>query len=66
MTRFRVGRSVLREAITLEEQSCIAEMQRGSVGGLVVGHPYGKMIAESLCNYLELFATKFADFIATR
>jgi len=57
---------VLREAITLVEQSGLAEVRRGKVGGLVVCGPNAEMVADALRNYLEHVTTDWEDMFATR
>ncbi len=53
LERYRVSRSVLREAVRLLEYHAIARMRRGPGGGLVVGKPQAQASIDAIALYLQ-------------
>src|ERR1700759_4142368 len=55
--RFRVSRSVLREAVRLVEHHQVARMRRGPNGGLLVCQPDAAPATHAINIYLEYLGT---------
>ncbi len=53
LERYRVSRSVLREAVRLLEYHSIAQMRRGPGGGLVVTEPHAQASIDTIALYLQ-------------
>jgi DNA-binding FadR family transcriptional regulator len=53
LERYRVSRSVLREAVRLLEYHAVAKMRRGPGGGLVVAEPQAQASIETIALYLQ-------------
>lgn len=53
LERYRVSRSVLREAVRLLEYHAVARMRRGPGGGLVVGKPQAQASIDTIALYLQ-------------
>jgi DNA-binding FadR family transcriptional regulator len=53
LTRYRVSRPVLREAIRLLEHHMVATMRRGPGGGLIVTEPNPSAITDAVALYLQ-------------
>ncbi|WP_028462722.1 FadR/GntR family transcriptional regulator [Nocardia sp. 348MFTsu5.1] len=59
--RFKVSRSILREAIRLLEHQQVARMRRGPGGGLVVSAPDTSLPIRALVIYLEYIGVSVED-----
>jgi DNA-binding FadR family transcriptional regulator len=66
MSRYGVGRSVLREAIRLLEHQSVASMRRGPSGGLIVSEPVLEGAAYATGIYLQSRHFQSTDLLATR
>ncbi|MET7335411.1 FCD domain-containing protein [Nonomuraea sp. NPDC005650] len=64
--RFRVSRSVLREAIRLVEHHQVARMRRGPNGGLFVSAPDAGPATRAMVIYLEYVGTSVSDLLHAR
>jgi DNA-binding FadR family transcriptional regulator len=53
LERYRVSRSVLREAVRLLEYHAVATMRRGPGGGLVVAEPQAQASIDTIALYLQ-------------
>src|SRR5271168_1863174 len=53
LERYRVSRSVLREAVRLLEHHAVAHMRRGPGGGLVVAEPQAQASIDTIALYLQ-------------
>ena len=53
LKRYRVSRSVLREAVRLLEYHAVAQMRRGPGGGLVVTTPQAQASIDTIALYLQ-------------
>lgn len=53
LERYRVSRSVLREAVRLLEYHTVAQMRRGPGGGLVVSKPQAQASIDTIALYLQ-------------
>ena len=53
LERYRVSRSVLREAVRLLEYHSVARMRRGPGGGLVVTEPQAQASIDTIALYLQ-------------
>ncbi|MBW0014494.1 FCD domain-containing protein [Mycobacterium sp.] len=53
LERYRVSRSVLREAVRLLEYHSVAQMRRGPGGGLIVTRPQAQASIETIALYLQ-------------
>ncbi|MDT7721116.1 MAG: hypothetical protein QOE94_2127, partial [Mycobacterium sp.] len=53
LERYRVSRSVLREAVRLLEYHAVAKMRRGPGGGLVVAEPQAQASIDTIALYLQ-------------
>lgn len=53
LERYRVSRSVLREAVRLLEYHAVATMRRGPGGGLVVSEPQAQASIDAIALYLQ-------------
>ncbi|WP_371685545.1 FadR/GntR family transcriptional regulator [Mycobacterium sp. MFM001] len=53
LERYRVSRSVFREAVRLLEYHAVARMRRGPGGGLVVGKPQAQASIDTIALYLQ-------------
>jgi DNA-binding FadR family transcriptional regulator len=53
LERYRVSRSVLREAVRLLEHHAVAKMRRGPGGGLVVAEPQAQASIDTIALYLQ-------------
>ena len=53
LERYRVSRSVLREAVRLLEYHAVAQMRRGPGGGLVVSKPQAQASIDTIALYLQ-------------
>ncbi|HYB37860.1 MAG TPA: FCD domain-containing protein [Mycobacterium sp.] len=64
--RYRVSRSVLREAVRLVEHHQVARMRRGPNGGLLVCEPDAAPATRALVIYLEYLGTTIGDLLRAR
>jgi DNA-binding FadR family transcriptional regulator len=64
--RYRVSRSVLREAVRLVEHHRVARMRRGPHGGLLVCEPDAAAATHAIIIYLEYLGTTTADLLDAR
>ncbi|HXO82444.1 MAG TPA: FCD domain-containing protein [Mycobacterium sp.] len=64
--RYRVSRSVLREAVRLVEHHQVARMRRGPNGGLLVCEPDGAPATHAIIIYLEYLGTTIGDLLDAR
>jgi len=64
--RFRVSRSVLREAVRLVEHHQVARMRRGPNGGLLICEPDAGPATRAVVIYLEYLGTTLADLLNAR
>ncbi len=53
LERYRVSRSVLREAVRLLEHHAVARMRRGPGGGLIVAKPEAQASIDTIALYLQ-------------
>lgn len=66
MERYGIGRATLREAIRQLERHGVANMRRGSGGGLVISRPAHDSAALALATYLELIDVSFGELYEAR
>ena len=64
--RYRVSRSVLREAVRLVEHHRVARMRRGPNGGLLVCEPDAAPATHAIIIYLEYLGTTIGDLLGAR
>jgi DNA-binding FadR family transcriptional regulator len=64
--RYRVSRSVLREAVRLVEHHRVARMRRGPNGGLLVCEPDAAPATHAIIIYLEYLGTTIGDLLDAR
>jgi DNA-binding FadR family transcriptional regulator len=64
--RYRVSRSVLREAVRLVEHHQVARMRRGPNGGLLVCEPDAAPATHAIIIYLEYLGTTIGDLLDAR
>jgi DNA-binding FadR family transcriptional regulator len=64
--RFRVSRSVLREAVRLVEHHQVARMRRGPNGGLLICRPDAGPATRAVVIYLEYLGTTLGDLLSAR
>src|SRR6516162_10423779 len=64
--RFRVSRSVLREAVRLVEHHQVARMRRGPNGGLLICEPDAGPATRAVVIYLEYLGTTLVDLLNAR
>jgi DNA-binding FadR family transcriptional regulator len=64
--RYRVSRSVLREAVRLVEHHQVARMRRGPNGGLLVCEPDAAPATHAIIIYLEYLGTTVGDLLDAR
>ena len=64
--RYRVSRSVLREAVRLVEHHQVARMRRGPNGGLLVCQPDAAPATHAIIIYLEYLGTTIGDLLDAR
>lgn len=64
--RFRVSRSVLREAVRLVEHHQVARMRRGPNGGLYICEPDAGPATRAVVIYLEYLGTTLGDLLNAR
>ncbi|WP_414688886.1 FadR/GntR family transcriptional regulator [Mycobacterium sp.] len=64
--RYRVSRSVLREAVRLVEHHQVARMRRGPNGGLLVCKPDAAPATHAVIIYLEYLGTTIGDLLDAR
>jgi DNA-binding FadR family transcriptional regulator len=64
--RFRVSRSVLREAVRLVEHHQVARMRRGPNGGLLICKPDAGPATRAVVIYLEYLGTTLGDLLNAR
>jgi DNA-binding FadR family transcriptional regulator len=64
--RYRVSRSVLREAVRLVEHHQVARMRRGPNGGLLVCEPDAAPATHAIIIYLEYLGTTIGDLLNAR
>ncbi len=64
--RFRVSRSVLREAVRLVEHHQVARMRRGPNGGLIICEPDAGPATRAVVIYLEYLGTTLGDLLNAR
>ncbi len=64
--RFRVSRSVLREAVRLVEHHQVARMRRGPGGGLLICRPDAGPATRAVVIYLEYLGTTLGDLLNAR
>jgi DNA-binding FadR family transcriptional regulator len=64
--RFRVSRSVLREAVRLVEHHQVARMRRGPNGGLLICRPDAGPATRAIVIYLEYLGTTLGDLLNAR
>jgi DNA-binding FadR family transcriptional regulator len=66
MQRYRVGRTVLREAIRLLEQRGVARMRSGPSGGLTVAAPAESAVVDLIATHLELAGVSTEEVLEMR
>jgi DNA-binding FadR family transcriptional regulator len=64
--RYRVSRSVLREAVRLVEHHQVARMRRGPNGGLLICEPDAAPATHAIIIYLEYLGTTIGDLLDAR
>jgi DNA-binding FadR family transcriptional regulator len=64
--RYRVSRSVLREAVRLLEHHQVAHMRRGPNGGLLVCEPDAAPATRAVVIYLQYLGTTIGDLLGAR
>ncbi|ORA16572.1 FadR/GntR family transcriptional regulator [Mycobacterium arosiense] len=64
--RFKVSRSVLREAVRLVEHHQVARMRRGPGGGLYICEPDAGPATRAVVIYLEYLGTTLGDLLNAR
>jgi DNA-binding FadR family transcriptional regulator len=64
--RYRVSRSVLREAVRLVEHHQVARMRRGPNGGLLICEPDAAPATHAIIIYLEYAGTTIGDLLDAR
>jgi DNA-binding FadR family transcriptional regulator len=64
--RYRVSRSVLREAVRLVEHHRVARMRRGPNGGLLICEPDAAPATHAIIIYLEYLGTTIGDLLDAR
>jgi DNA-binding FadR family transcriptional regulator len=64
--RYRVSRSVLREAVRLVEHHQVARMRRGPNGGLIVCEPDAAPATHAIIIYLEYLGTTTGELLDAR
>ena len=64
--RYRVSRSVLREAVRLVEHHQVARMRRGPNGGLLVCEPDAAPATHAIIIYLEYLGTTTGELLDAR
>jgi DNA-binding FadR family transcriptional regulator len=64
--RYRVSRSVLREAVRLLEHHAVAHMRRGPGGGLIVAKPEAQASIDTIALYLQYRQPSREDFRCVR
>jgi DNA-binding FadR family transcriptional regulator len=64
--RYKVSRSVLREAVRLVEHHRVARMRRGPNGGLLVCEPDAGPATHAIIIYLEYLGITIGDLLAAR
>jgi DNA-binding FadR family transcriptional regulator len=66
LERYRVSRSVLREAVRLLEHHAVAHMRRGPGGGLIVTKPEAQASIDTIALYLKYRQPSREDFRCVR
>jgi DNA-binding FadR family transcriptional regulator len=66
LERYRVSRSVLREAVRLLEHHAVAHMRRGPGGGLIVTKPEAQASIDTIALYLQYRKPSREDFRCVR
>ncbi|MGE0383385.1 MAG: FadR/GntR family transcriptional regulator [Gammaproteobacteria bacterium] len=66
MKRFKVSRTVFRQAVRLLEHHAVARMQRGASGGLVVAEPDLAATVRAASVYLEYRRIRPSDILEVR
>ena len=66
LERYRVSRSVLREAVRLLEHHAVAHMRRGPGGGLIVTKPEAHASIDTIALYLQYRQPTREDFRCVR
>ena len=66
LERYRVSRSVLREAVRLLEHHAVAHMRRGPGGGLIVAKPEAQASIDTIALYLQYRQPSREDFRCVR
>jgi DNA-binding FadR family transcriptional regulator len=66
LERYRVSRSVLREAVRLLEHHSVAHMRRGPGGGLIVTKPEAQASIDTIALYLQYRQPSREDFRCVR
>ncbi len=66
LERYRVSRSVLREAVRLLEYHAVAKMRRGPGGGLVVAEPQAQASIDTIALYLQFRQPRREDLTLIR
>ena len=66
LERYRVSRSVLREAVRLLEHHAVAHMRRGPGGGLIVSQPEAQASIDTIALYLQYRQPTRDDFRCVR
>jgi DNA-binding FadR family transcriptional regulator len=66
LERYRVSRSVLREAVRLLEHHAVARMRRGPGGGLIVAKPEAQASIDTIALYLQYRQPSREDFRCVR
>jgi DNA-binding FadR family transcriptional regulator len=66
LERYRVSRSVLREAVRLLEHHAVAHMRRGPGGGLIVTKPEAQASVDTIALYLQYRQPSREDFRCVR
>jgi DNA-binding FadR family transcriptional regulator len=66
LKRYRVSRSVLREAVRLLEYHAVARMRRGPGGGLVVAEPQAQASIDTIALYLQYRQPRGEDLRSVR
>jgi DNA-binding FadR family transcriptional regulator len=66
ISRFGVSRAVFREAVRLVEHHQVAEMRRGSGGGLIVREPDAAAVSSAMAIYLQYRQVQYHQLYEAR